>query len=250
MGLNAVTVGMQGNNPDSSGKYNQACNSTGFTDIGEIKSTWAARLQEAVAATDQENMILILTLFDLTQEGRVIANDGAIVKAVQAVVQFLVRIGASNVMLDLANSCSNDYTHQILTPNYINTLIKMVQATSHFPVSTSFPPGVIPPDSVIETADFLLLHSSGLNGTGLDELILQIKNTPSYKRSPSPIIINEDSTNVGNLAQAVYAGVSWGYFSQGKNDYKDGYSSPPISWAIDTIDKRAFFTEVSLLTQQ
>jgi len=249
-GLNAVTVGMQGSNPDSSGKYNQACNSSGFTNMGEINTAWAERLQEVIAATDQERMILIITLFDLTQEGRVSEDDGTIVKAVQAVVQFLVKIGATNVMLDLANSCSTSYTHQVLTPNYINTLIKMVQAISHIPVSTSFPPGVIPPDSVIETADFLLLHSSGLNGTGLTELIQTVHNTPSYKRNPIPIIINEDSTNVGNLAQAVYAGVSWGYFSPGQNNYKDGYNSPPIDWAIDTVDKRAFFTEVGLVTQQ
>jgi len=249
-GLNAVTVGMQGSNPDSTGNNNQACITTGFTSTGALKSDWVNRLMEVITATDQQQIVLILNLFDLAQEGRLDPDDGNIVSAVQAIVQFLVQQGATNVILDLASACSNAYSHQVLTPSSINTLIKLVQAVSNIPVSTSFPPGVIPPDSIIETADFLLLHATGLNGTGLTELIQKVHNTPSYKRNPLPIVINQDSANVGNLAQSVYAGVSWGYFSQGQNNYKDGFCSPPVDWSIDTVDKRAFFTEVNLLTKQ
>jgi hypothetical protein len=60
-----------------------------------------------IKATDQQQMVVILNLFDLSQEGRLNDDDSNIVSAVDAIVQFLVQQEATNVMLDLADACSS-----------------------------------------------------------------------------------------------------------------------------------------------
>ena len=42
-------------------------------------------------------------------------------------------------------------------------------------------------------------------------------------------------------------GASWGYYDQGKNNYHDGFQSPPTNWAINTEMKKAFFDKVAEL---
>lgn len=250
-GLNAITVGLQGSDPDASGVHNQQCIVSAFTSIGGLKPDWAFRLTQVLKVADQNEMVVILTLFDINQEHRLAGGDSVIIAAVQSLVQFLVLQGSTNVIIDLADECSNDYTHQILTPNSIHTLISIIKYMApHIPVSTSFPPGVIPPDAVIEGADFILLHATGLNHTGLSSTIATLRGQASYKKSPNPIVINQDSEDLGNLAQAVSENVSWGFYSQGLNNYNDGYCSPPVAWGINTINKKSFFQEVSLLTTQ
>ncbi len=102
-------------------------------------------------------------------------------------------------------------------------------------MGTSFPSGVVPPESVINIADVILLQSTGLvfdffslplspfllvaymhtqNRTGLAEMVKEVRSTPTYNRSPSPILIDADSAEIDNLAQAVSDSVSWGFFSQ------------------------------------
>ena len=41
---------------------------------------------------------------------------------------------------------------------------------------------------------------------------------------------------------------SWGYFDPGKNNYVDGYQSPPVNWTINTERKRSFFKLLAELT--
>jgi hypothetical protein len=41
---------------------------------------------------------------------------------------------------------------------------------------------------------------------------------------------------------------SWGYFDPGKNNYFDGYQSPPVQWYPNTPRKRDFFRLVGEIT--
>ena len=41
---------------------------------------------------------------------------------------------------------------------------------------------------------------------------------------------------------------SWGYFDPGRNDYADGYQSPPVNWTLNTLRKRAFFENLRGIT--
>jgi hypothetical protein len=47
---------------------------------------------------------------------------------------------------------------------------------------------------------------------------------------------------------AVSEYASWGYFDPGKNNYRDGYQSPPVDWRINTERKQAFFGLLSEMT--
>lgn len=58
-------------------------------------------------AADQSQMVVILTLFDLSQEHRLFGDDGTIFTAVENIAFFLLKQGSSNVMLDLADACNN-----------------------------------------------------------------------------------------------------------------------------------------------
>jgi len=249
-GLNAVSVGLQGSNPDPTGQNNQQAVVTGFNNDGSLNTSWVTRLMEVIKTTDSQGMVVILNLFDLSQEGRLNGLDATIFSAVQHVVALLVTQGVTNVILDLADACNPSYTHQMLTPNNINQLIKYVRVVApKLLVSTSFPPGVLPPDSVIDASNVILLHATGLNRTGLHDMVSNLRSLNSYRNNPSTILVNQDSADIDNLAQAVADGVSWGFYTQGLNNYVDGYCSPPVNWGINTIDKKTFFDEVVLLTQ-
>jgi hypothetical protein len=41
---------------------------------------------------------------------------------------------------------------------------------------------------------------------------------------------------------------SWGYYDQGKNDYINGFQSPPVNWSINTEKKKAFFELLRKIT--
>jgi len=51
-----------------------------------------------------------------------------------------------------------------------------------------------------------------------------------------------------NMLAAISEYASWGYFDPGKNNYDDGYQSPPVRWDINTLRKRAFFSKLAEVT--
>jgi hypothetical protein len=70
---------------------------------------------------------------------------------------------------------------------------------------------------------------------------------------PKPILFNEDDhfdfyKPTNNFIAAIGEYASWGYFDPGKNDYNDGYQSPPVRWDINTTRKQAFFDLLSQIT--
>ncbi len=50
------------------------------------------------------------------------------------------------------------------------------------------------------------------------------------------------------MLAAISEYASWGYFDPGKNNYDDGYQSPPVRWDINTLRKRAFFSKLAEVT--
>ena len=49
---------------------------------------------------------------------------------------------------------------------------------------------------------------------------------------------------------AIAAGAGWGYYDQGRNDYVNGYQSPPTDWRVNTEGtlKKAFFSHLASIT--
>ena len=60
------------------------------------------------------------------------------------------------------------------------------------------------------------------------------------------ILFNEDDhfdfdKPWNNFVAALSEYCSWGYFDPGRNDYADGYQSPPVQWGLNTERKQGFF---------
>jgi hypothetical protein len=70
---------------------------------------------------------------------------------------------------------------------------------------------------------------------------------------PMPILFNEDdhadfAQPANNLLAALREYASWGFLDQGRNNYNDGFQSPPVNWAINTERKRSFFNLLKQIT--
>ena len=109
--------------------------------------------------------------------------------------------------------------------------------------------GHVPQDDLITASDFVLMHGNGKSPSYIQSMIDQVKQSSAYKSNPMPIVYNEDNdanfaNSTNNFETAVKNHVSWGYYDQGKNNYLDGYQSPPTDWMVDTSKKTAFFDQV------
>jgi hypothetical protein len=209
------------------------------------------------------------------------ADEAAIIRGVDTVTDWLLDTGLENVMVEVNNECDVPlYEHEILTPARVHELIARVKAhqkngrrllvaasTTNWPfreqaglslvrdndtanVDQAFRDRLARArvDKVIDESDFILFHGNGLDAQGVDKVIRVIKNSATFKGNPRPLCINEDSTRVENLDAAFPHYVPWGYYDQGKNNYRDGFQSPPVNWGISTPEKERFFNRVAEIT--
>ena len=112
----------------------------------------------------------------------------------------------------------------------------------------------VPDDDMINVSDIILLHGNDQSPSQVEDMINKVSGSNSYKSNPKPIVFNEDpntnfNSNSNNMQTAIMNHASWGYYSQGTNDYKSGYQSPPVDWSVDTTDKLAFFQQVRNYTK-
>jgi hypothetical protein len=82
-------------------------------------------------------------------------------------------------------------------------------------------------------------------------MVRQARRVPGYR--PMPILFNEDDhfdfdQPLYNMLAAIREYCSWGYFDPGKNNYQEGYQSPPVNWGLNTERKKAFFAKVAEIT--
>ena len=83
------------------------------------------------------------------------------------------------------------------------------------------------------------------------EMVRKTRAVPGYR--PVPILFNEDDhfdfdQPENNFVAAVGEYCGWGYFDPGKNNYQDGYQSPPVRWDLNTERKRGFFAKLKEIT--
>ena len=77
--------------------------------------------------------------------------------------------------------------------------------------------------AVAEASDVILVHG---NGQSRQQLANLLKKAFAV-RPARPVLCNEDSQAIGNLAAAMRAGASWGYYN---NMTKQ---EPPTAWGIE-----------------
>jgi hypothetical protein len=247
-GLRAVTVSLQGGRPMVDGAQNWKVSA--FNRDGTLKAAWLTRLDQVIRACDANGIAVILSLFYKAQDQR-LADEAAVLRAVDGTTDWLVARGYGNVLVEIANEVNDvGFDHAVLSAGGVDELIERVQQRSGgaLQVSTSFTGGYIPPSAVIGAADFVLVHGNSQSVAGIKSMVDKIRATSAYQAHPKPIVFNEDSTDLAKMGAAVEKGASWGYHDRGANDYVQGFQSLPVNWTINTSFKRAFFDRVESLT--
>jgi hypothetical protein len=253
-GLLAFTINLQGGSPEGYSK-DQPWHNSAIEADGSLRPDYMRRLEQILDKADQLGMAVILGYFYFGQDQR-LTNEAAVVRATDNATQWLFDHGYRNVLVEINNECNVRYEHEILQPRRVHELIERVRNTTRhhrrFYVGTSYGGGSIPLENVVRTSDFLLLHGNGVaDPHKIAEMVRKTRAVPGY--SPKPILFNEDDhfdfeKPLNNFTAAVGEYASWGYFDPGKNNYSDGYQSPPVRWDINTERKRDFFRLLSAIT--
>ena len=254
-GLAAFTINLQGGSPEGYSKE-QPWHNSALTEEGGFRPEYMRRLERILERADQLGMVVILGIFYFGQDQR-LKGEAAILRAVDRTVDWIFDRGYRNILIEVDNECDvQRYDHQILRPDRVHELIERVKARQRggrrLLASTSYGGGALPRENVVRSADFLLMHGNGVKDPErISEMVRQSRRVPGYR--PMPILFNEDDhfdfdQPLYNMLAAIREYCSWGYFDPGKNDYQDGYQSPPVDWDLNTGRKKAFFTKVAEMT--
>lgn len=254
-GLLAVTVNLQGGSPEGYSQEQPWVN-TAFTASGELKPDYLARMARVIEGLDAEGMVAILGVFYFGQDER-LADEAAVRRALDNTVNWVLAQGYRNVLLEVNNECDvPKYEHEILTPPRIHELIERAKTMTlngrRLLVGTSYGGGTIPRPNVVESSDFLLMHANFVaDPNQIAKMVRDARSVSGYQ--PMPILFNEDDhfdfdKPWNNFVAALSEYCSWGYFDPGRNNYCDGYQSPPVQWGLNTDRKQGFFSLLREIT--
>lgn len=256
-GLLAITVNLQGGSPQGYSK-DQPWHNSAFTETGELRPDFLARLEQVIAKADELGMVVIVGYFYFGQDQR-LRDEAAVIAATDAATNWLLRSGFGNVLVEVNNECNvKAYDHAILRPERIHELIDRVRATQwegrRLLVGTSYGGGAVPKPNVVQSSDFLLLHGNGVKQPArIAEMVRQTRAVPGYR--PMPILFNEDDhfdfdRPENNFLAAIGEYASWGYFDYRMpgEGFDEGYQSVPVNWAISSDRKRGFFGLLNEIT--
>ncbi len=251
-GLLAFTVNMQGGSPMGYGNKNWY-NSAYFED-GKLRPDYMLRLEKIINKADELGMVPILGLFYFGQDQN-LKDEEAVLAAVDNSIQWLKDKAYKNVIIEVGNESNNRaYDHAILKQDRIHELILRIKEKSPaLLVSTSFNGNTLPPEKVVEVADYILIHGNGVKQPArITEMVEQVRAMSTY--SPKPIVFNEDDhfdfdEAVNNYVNATKVYASWGFFDfrMGEEGFDEGYQSVPVNWGISSERKRGFFNKTKAI---
>ena len=255
-GLLAFTLNLQGGSPEGYSNQ-QPWHNSAFEADGSLRSDYLARLERILNRADELGLAVMLGCFYFGQDER-LRDEAAVVQAVDNMLAWLEAHPWRHLLLEVNNECNVRYDHAILRPDRVHELITRIQQRVHegrrFLVGTSYGGGTIPKENVVRASDFILIHGNGVSDPSrLAEMVRRTRQVSGY--TPKPILFNEDDhfdfdQPRNNFLAALDEYASWGYFDPGKNNYQDGYQSPPVRWDLNTPRKQAFFHLVSEITGQ
>ena len=259
-GVNAITINLQGGMPVTGTEWKQPWQNSAFDPRGALKPAYIERLRRLLAAADTVGMIVIVGYFYFGQD-EYLEDDEAVRRGTEAATQWLLESGFENILVEVNNESDIPlYERPILTPPQVHELLAIARSVERdgrrLPIATSFSGGHyfrdvekgLPPNAVIEVSDFIIVHGNGWDGQGVRDVVNAVRQREPFRRRPMPIVINEDSIKVANMFAALEVGAPWGYYDQGRNNYHDGFQSPPVNWSISTPEKAAFFDAVATIT--
>ncbi|MBB6428716.1 hypothetical protein [Algisphaera agarilytica] len=268
-GLLAFTTNFQGGSPEGYSKE-QPWHNSGFDADGTLRPDFAARMGQIIDAADELGMVVILGLFYFGQDER-LNDEAAIIRACDQTTDWLIERGDRNVIIEVGNEVDLDrvyapthYQHPIIQVQRGDELIQRIHERSEgkldtpegrLLVSTSQCGGQVLAEEIAGVVDFVLLHGNGVESPSkIIEQVEASRQVPGYRGQP--IVYNEDDhfdfdQEENNLAAAVEAGASWGYFDYRMKDEGDeeGYQSVPTDWSLSSERKRGFFEALKKLAQ-
>ena len=248
-GLLAITMNLQGGSPEGYSQK-QPWHNSALTATGDLRPEYLARFERILDRADDLGMVVILGIFYFGQDER-LQDEAAVVRGLDNALAWLRSKGYRHVIIEVNNECNVRYDHAILKPERIHELIERTRGQG-FLAGTSYGGGTIPKENVVRASDFLLLHGNGVKEPAkIAEMVRKTRAVPGYR--PMPILFNEDDhfdfeKPENNFTAAVGEYCGWGYFDPGKNDYGEGYQSPPVRWDLNTDRKRSFFAKLQEIT--
>lgn len=256
-GLNAFTLNLQGGSPEGY-SAKQPWHNSAINPDGSLRPDYLARAARILDRADELGMVVILGLFYFGQDER-LADEAAVIRAVDAAVDWLLQRGDRHVLIEVNNECNVRYDHAILRPDRVHELIARVQARTapdgrRLLAGTSYGGGKIPEENVVRVSDFILVHGNGqADPAKITAMVERTRALPAWR--PMPIVFNEDDhfdfdQPRNNFTAAVRAGASWGFFDfrmKGEG-FADGYQSVPVDWGIHSPRKKGFFAKLHEIT--
>lgn len=237
-GLRAITVGFQGGGPcftlDNKTIDNNPFEADGLT----MDAKYLQRMKSIIQAADQIGMAVIVSLFYGSQT-RWLKDDLAVLAAVKTASNWLRDQQFTNVMIEVANEHDIlEYRiHPILfTPNGMVSLIKTAQQESGGMMVGCSGTGGYFNQEIAQASDLIILHGNDQTRQRLYNCLQKAKAIQPAR----PIVINEDSQALSNMAICMDEGISWGYYN---NMTKQ---EPPTDWRITKGEDEFFATRMAL----
>lgn len=232
-GIRAITVGFQGGGPCFTIDNATIENNPYGSDGKQLKIEYMERMGKIIDEADKIGMIIIVSLFYGSQT-RFLKDDTAVENAVVNVCRWLKEREDKNVIIEIANEHDIDCfrIHPILScEEGIVKLIKIArEASGGLPVGCSGTGGYFS-KRIAEESDVILIHGNGQNRSQLATLIKKAKAVTPER----PVVVNEDSQAISQMAVTFDNNVSWGYYN---NMTKQ---EPPVNWKI-TAGEDYFFS--------
>lgn len=231
-GLRGFTVGLQGGGPCFTLNNLTIDNNPFGADGTQLDAAYAARLDRLIRGADRVGMVVIVSYFYGDQARRL--RDGKAVRnAVTTASRFLREGGYTNVIIEIANEYDIPPFQQhplLYYPEGGAALIDLARVESGgLPVGCSGKGGTINRE-IAEASDVILIHGNGCTRQRLHNMISEVRSWALNR----PIVCNEDSQAIGQLAVAYQTSTSWGYYN---NLTKQ---EPPVDWSV-TPGEDTFF---------
>jgi hypothetical protein len=248
-GLLAITLNLQGGSPEGYSNQ-QPWHNSAFTETGDLRPDYLARFERILDRADELGMVVILGIFYFGQDER-LKDEAAVIRGLDNALDWIFAKKYRNVVIEVNNECNVRYDHAILKPDRIHELIERTRRRGLL-AGTSYGGGTIPKENVVRASDFLLIHGNGVKDPEkIADMVRKTRAVAGYR--PMPILFNEDDhfdfdKPANNFVAAVGEYCGWGYFDPGKNNYQDGYQSPPVRWDLNTDLKRGFFAKLKEIT--
>ncbi|MEM1213661.1 MAG: hypothetical protein AAGI68_15335 [Planctomycetota bacterium] len=210
-GLRAFTVGFQGGGPCFT-VHNPEIENNPFGVRGdELDEAYASRMDRLIRAADGLGMAVIVSFLYGAQTLR-LEDDAAVRRAVETASRWLKAGGYQNVIIEVANEQDLGVFKPrpvVYEPQGMAELIRLArEASGGMPVGCSGCGGSVH-EPIASASDVVLIHGNAQSRQRYQRLIERAKGYAPGR----PVVCNEDSPGISNLAVSVRAGASWGYYN-------------------------------------